>query len=50
MMESTEKIDKRRSDLRIAAVLSSGTLIVAFLVYWYLQVQDVRELLRMAYG
>ncbi len=49
-MESTGETDKRRRDLRIAAVLSSGTLVLAFLVYWYLQVQDVRELLRMAYG
>jgi len=37
-------------DLQVAAVAASGTIIVFFLVYWFVQIQDVREMLDLAYG
>jgi hypothetical protein len=35
--------------LQLAAHLAAGTLITFFAVYWFLQIQDVRELLALAY-
>jgi len=38
------------TDLKLSAWLSSAIIIVGFGVYWFLQIQSVRELLAMAYG
>jgi hypothetical protein len=37
-------------DLQLAALAASATIIGFFLVYWFLQIQDVREMLALAYG
>jgi hypothetical protein len=49
-LEDVELVETRRRDLRVSAALASAVVIGAFLVYWFLQIQDVRELLEMAYG
>lgn len=41
--------DKER-DLQLAALVASATIIAGFLVYWLVQIQDVLEMLKMAYG
>ena len=40
---------KARDDIG-AGIVFAGGIIVFFIVYWYLEVQSVRELLEMAYG
>lgn len=44
--------DKQKStrDLELAALISCTTVAGFFLVYWYLQIEDVLALLKMAYG
>jgi hypothetical protein len=42
--------DNRLKDTEIAAAVASATIIVGFLVYWIVQIQDVREMLELAYG
>ncbi len=37
-------------DRQLAALVSSGTIIVFFLVYWFAQIDEVREMLKLAYG
>ena len=37
-------------DRRIAAWIACGAVFVAFSMYWLVQIQDVRELLALAYG
>ena len=37
-------------DMQLAALASSGTIIVFFLVYWFAQIDEVREMLQLAYG
>ena len=41
-----QKID----DSQLAGLIVSATVIIGFLVYWAVQIQDVRELLALAYG
>ena len=36
-------------DLQLAGLIAAGTIITFFNVYWFLQIQDVRELLALAY-
>jgi hypothetical protein len=36
-------------DLQMASLIAAGTIITFFAVYWFLQIQDVRELLALAY-
>ena len=38
------------NDRRIAAWIACGTVFIAFSAYWLVQIQDVRELLALAYG
>jgi hypothetical protein len=40
----------RMDDLELAALLASAVIIAGFLGYWFVQIQDVRELLALAYG
>jgi hypothetical protein len=37
-------------DRSVAAWIACGTVFVAFSAYWLVQIQDVRELLALAYG
>ena len=43
-------MDKKQQDLQVAALLAALSIIGSALVYWGIQVQDVREILAMAYG
>jgi hypothetical protein len=36
-------------DLQLAGLISAGTIITFFAVYWFVQILDVRELLAIAY-
>jgi hypothetical protein len=36
-------------DLQLAGLIAACTIITFFAVYWFLQIQDVRELLALAY-
>ena len=42
--------DQGGRDLRIAALVGSAALLCFFVGYWTVQVQDVFELLELAYG
>ena len=42
--------DKSLKDDTLAAVLVSGSIVTFFIVYWFFEIQSVRELLEMAYG
>ena len=44
----TEQSDSK--DLQLAALISSGAIIVFFAVYWFVQIQDTLEMLELAYG
>lgn len=46
----TNKNDPKARDDRGAGIVFAGGIIVFFIVYWYFEVQSVRELLEMAYG
>ena len=37
-------------DLLVSAFVSSSVIVVGFVVYWAVQVKDVIELLKLAYG
>ncbi len=39
-----------RRDARVAAVCFCAVVIAGFTVYWVLQIQAVREMLKLAYG
>jgi hypothetical protein len=38
------------NDEQLAAVLAASTIVIGFLVYWSVQIQDVLEMLELAYG
>ena len=40
----------RRRDMQFAAFAASAAIVTFFLVYWFIQIQDTREMLKMAYG
>ena len=44
MPENNEK------DIRAAAVIASAAIAIGFVVYWGLEIQAVREMLKLAYG
>jgi len=37
-------------DAQVSAIVVSLTIVVFFVVYWGIQIQDVREMLKLAYG
>lgn len=39
-----------KTDLQLAAVMASAAIVIGFVVYWWGEIQSVRELLEMAYG
>jgi hypothetical protein len=42
--------NSNNQDTQTAALAASATIIVGFLIYWVAQIQDVREMLALAYG
>ena len=46
----TAKVEGSRKDEELAAIVVGGSIVVFFAVYWFFQIQSVRELLEMAYG
>lgn len=42
--------DPKQKDREITALLASAGIIVAFVIYWSLEIQAVREMLELAYG
>ena len=45
------KDEKNRvRDLEIAALISCAAVAGFFVIYWYLQIEDVLALLKLAYG
>ena len=42
--------DPLRKDRETTALLASAGIIVAFVIYWSLEIQAVREMLELAYG
>jgi len=49
-VNDNNKQTRHRRDLQLAALLASVTVIGCFLVYWFVQIEDVREMLKLAYG
>ena len=50
MSDQQKSIDKTLRDDTLAAVVVSGSIVTFFIVYWFFEIQSVRELLKMAYG
>ena len=48
-MNSESDSDKKLDDLEKAAVVSSLTIVIFFVVYWAFQIQTTYELLAFAY-
>lgn len=42
--------EKNERDIHAAAVIASLAIATAFVVYWGLEIQAVREMLKLAYG
>jgi len=42
--------DSKSRDENGAGIVFAGGIIAFFIVYWYFEIQSVRELLEMAYG
>lgn len=49
-MSEEGKSTAKMNDVETAAVVISGTIIVFFVIYWAIQIDSVRDLLKMAYG
>ncbi len=43
-------MDNNKKDQQLAALLASTVIIGFAVIYWVIQIQDVREMLAMAYG
>jgi hypothetical protein len=48
MKKKTETV--RSKDVQLAAMLASAVVVAGFVLYWTIQILDVREMLAMAYG
>ena len=48
MQDTNDKRSLR--DQQIAAVAASATIVTFFVIYWVVQIIDVREMLALAYG
>jgi len=49
-MNNSGQNRQRNADLQVAAIIASLTVMTGFALYWWGQIQSVRELLEMAYG
>jgi hypothetical protein len=38
------------TDRQLAALVASAIIVAGFLLYWLVQIQDVRDMLALAYG
>ena len=47
---SNQRKNTGLSDKETSALVAAATVIAFFAVYWFLQIQSVRELLKLAYG
>jgi len=50
MSESPNNQDKKLQDDQNAALIAAQTFIIFSGIYWFLQIESVRELLQLAYG
>lgn len=50
MNDSQKNQDKKLQDDQNAALLAAQAFIIFSAVYWFLQIEAVRELLELAYG
>ena len=50
MSDQQKETDKTLRDDTLAAGVVSGSIVTFFIVYWFFEIQSVRELLEMAYG
>ena len=50
MSESPNNQDKKLQDDQNAALIAAQAFIIFSAVYWFLQIESVRELLELAYG
>jgi len=50
MSESPNNQDKKLQDDQNAALITAQAFIIFSAVYWFLQIESVRELLELAYG
>jgi hypothetical protein len=49
--ESTRTAAQSKSrDQQLAAIIASGAIMAFFVVYWFGEVQEVRAMLKLAYG
>ena len=49
-MNEKKQNDAQIKDEQTSAILATSTIIIFFAVYWFFQIQSVRELLELAYG
>ena len=49
-MNEENQNDAQIKDGQTSAILATSTIIIFFVVYWFFQIQSVRELLELAYG
>lgn len=49
-MHEENQNDAQIKDKQTSAILATSTIIIFFAVYWFFQIQSVRELLELAYG
>ena len=49
-MSDMKDTETKKKDDETAALLAAQGFIVFFAIYWFLQLESVRELLEMAYG
>ena len=49
-MNEENQNDAQIKDEQTSAILATSTIINFFAVYWFFQIQSVRELLELAYG
>ncbi|MCH2578795.1 MAG: hypothetical protein VX220_00255 [Pseudomonadota bacterium] len=50
MMSEESQKESQIKDEQTSAILATSTIIIFFAVYWFFQIQSVRELLELAYG
>ena len=49
-MDSDKNSEDRLRDLKMATVIASTAILGFFVIYWSLQIQEVRAMLELAYG
>ena len=50
MNDSDNNSESKLADDQTAALMAAGSIIVFSAIYWFFQIQSVRELLELAYG